>query len=233
MPKFHWYKRYADDALAGMMGLTLEERGVYSTVLDLIYSRDGDLPDDDRFLAGWLGCDIRIWKRIRLELIKRDKIQIIDGQIRNRRADEVLHERLANTLRSRQAGLSSGASRRAKSAADSNGNNGVSRTTVPTKRERPLNHLKREIEKPLISPLAKPTGDEARRTHLEFVARRVRKRMTPYDLDEVREAIGAGLLTQYDAWQAGIAPRPEDSPSEGESEGPDAKKKARRATSER
>ena len=34
-----WHKRYHEDALNGYMGLTLEERGVYSTCLDLIYMR--------------------------------------------------------------------------------------------------------------------------------------------------------------------------------------------------
>jgi uncharacterized protein YdaU (DUF1376 family) len=43
-----------------MMGLTLEERGVYNTLLDLMYStwkpvRDNDR-DDRAFVVGWMGC---------------------------------------------------------------------------------------------------------------------------------------------------------------------------------
>jgi len=35
-----WYKRDPNAALEGMAVLTLEERGAYNTVLDLIYTHD-------------------------------------------------------------------------------------------------------------------------------------------------------------------------------------------------
>ncbi len=220
MPKFPYYKRYTDDALTGMRELDLQQRGAYITVLDLIYEKDGDLVDDDRFLAGYLGVDIRVWRRLKRKLIELDKIQIGDGRIRNRRADVVLAERLATTIRARYAGRSSGVSRRPKSAAESNGNKGLSRTTVPTKRERNSNYIEKEIEKPLLSPSTDSTGDQARRAHLESVAWRVRGRHVPYPpLDEIREAIDAGMLTGEEAWQAGVGDRPGDSPSEGQDEG--------------
>lgn len=91
MGKLKWYKRDPNAALSGMMELTLEERGAYNTVLDLIYARDNDLPDDDRFIAGWLRVDVRVWKRIKTTLIDRGKLYLRDGLICNTRADvEVL-----------------------------------------------------------------------------------------------------------------------------------------------
>ena len=36
-----WYKRDPNAALTGMASLTLEERGAYNTILDLIYAHDG------------------------------------------------------------------------------------------------------------------------------------------------------------------------------------------------
>lgn len=91
MGQIKWYKRDPSAALNGMMELDLQERGAYNTVLDLIYSRDGNLPDDDRFIAGWLRVDVRVWKRIKSTLIDRGKLFIQDGKIRNERADvEVL-----------------------------------------------------------------------------------------------------------------------------------------------
>jgi len=39
--KVRWYKRDPNAALTGMAGLTLEERGAYNTILDLIYANDG------------------------------------------------------------------------------------------------------------------------------------------------------------------------------------------------
>jgi len=60
-----WYKRDPRAALAGMMGLSLEERGAYNTILDLIYCHDGALVDDPRLISGWLGVDPRVWRRLR------------------------------------------------------------------------------------------------------------------------------------------------------------------------
>ena len=52
----NFYRRDPSKALAGMVGLTLEERGVYNTVLDLLYSTWRPLEDDRAFIAGWCGC---------------------------------------------------------------------------------------------------------------------------------------------------------------------------------
>lgn len=71
---FKWYKRNADDALNGMMVLTLEERGAYNTILDLMYQRRGSIPDDARWIAGWLGCSLRKWSVLRASLIVKGKV---------------------------------------------------------------------------------------------------------------------------------------------------------------
>lgn len=86
-----WYKRDPRAALSGMMELTLEERGAYNTVLDLIYAHDGCLDDDAALISSWMRVDIRIWKRLRARLLDCGKIYIHAGTIRNQRADtEVL-----------------------------------------------------------------------------------------------------------------------------------------------
>jgi Uncharacterized protein conserved in bacteria len=51
-----------------MRHLTLEQRGAYDTLLDLIYERGGPVPDDDRWLSGWMGVSPRRWRQIRQEL---------------------------------------------------------------------------------------------------------------------------------------------------------------------
>lgn len=74
-----WYKRDPDAALAGMIGLSLEERAVYNTVIDLLYSRDGDLPTDDAFFAAACGCRPQVWRRIRDALIAKKKLHYKQG----------------------------------------------------------------------------------------------------------------------------------------------------------
>jgi uncharacterized protein YdaU (DUF1376 family) len=84
-----WYKRDPAAALHGMMGLTLEERGAYNTILDLIYSHDGFIDDDPRQICNWLGgVNLKVWKRLRQRLLDAEKLYLRDGKLRNRRADQ-------------------------------------------------------------------------------------------------------------------------------------------------
>jgi uncharacterized protein YdaU (DUF1376 family) len=89
-----YYKRDQAKALRGMANLNLEERGAYTTILDLIYEHDGRLPDDGQEIAHWLRVDIRHWQRIRKRLIEKGKLYIYNGELHNRKADEVIAETL-------------------------------------------------------------------------------------------------------------------------------------------
>jgi len=85
-----WYKRYGSDFISGTLGMTLEEKGAYSILLDLIYDRGGPIPDDARYIAGVCGCSVRKWNTIRDRLIALGKIAAFDGVISNFRADKEL-----------------------------------------------------------------------------------------------------------------------------------------------
>lgn len=85
------------------MALNLEERGAYTTVLDLIYSKADELVDDDRFIAGWCGCDVRVWRRIKARLIALGKLHIDNGMLRNFRATSGVEEGLSRIGSARNA----------------------------------------------------------------------------------------------------------------------------------
>ncbi|MBL0848953.1 MAG: DUF1376 domain-containing protein [Candidatus Liberibacter ctenarytainae] len=85
-----WYKRYPADFISGVLGLTLEQKGAYSIILDLMYDRGGSVPDDDKYIAGVCGCSIRKWRSIRLSLEKANKISIQQGYIHNKRVEKEL-----------------------------------------------------------------------------------------------------------------------------------------------
>jgi len=87
MGTLKWYKRDPRAALIGMMGLTLEERGAYNTILDLIYINDGSVTDDTEYLCHALNCNVRTWKRIKAKLLERGKLYPHAGCLRNERAD--------------------------------------------------------------------------------------------------------------------------------------------------
>ena len=111
MGTLKWYKRDPRAALHGMMKLTLEERGAYNTLLDLIYANDGAVDDDTRFIAGALGVDLRVWKRIRQRLIDLGKLYVKEGSLRNERADHEVLDALHRGLSAAEAGRVSAAKR--------------------------------------------------------------------------------------------------------------------------
>jgi uncharacterized protein YdaU (DUF1376 family) len=99
-----WYKRYPADAYDGMRCLTLQEIGAYNTVLDLIYMRGAPIYDDERFLAGMMGCRIDVWRRIRGRLVELGKLISRDGKLTNRRAERELELRREWSERSSRGG---------------------------------------------------------------------------------------------------------------------------------
>ncbi len=82
-----WHKRYHSDALTGYRGLNLEQRGAYTTILDLLYdSGDEALTASERWMAGQLDVSARKWRGLRDELAALGKITVLDdGRITNAR----------------------------------------------------------------------------------------------------------------------------------------------------
>jgi hypothetical protein len=68
MGQIKWYKRDPQEALAAMQSLSLQERGAYTTLLEVWRLQGFRLTDDDRLSARILNVDIRVWKRIKRSL---------------------------------------------------------------------------------------------------------------------------------------------------------------------
>jgi uncharacterized protein YdaU (DUF1376 family) len=164
MGQIKWYKRDPDAALSGMMGLSLEERGAYNTVLDLIYTRDGNLPDDERFVAGWLGVDVRVWRRIKNRLIDLGKLYVTEGMLRNSRADVEVLSALSRVGSAQDAGRASARSKARKSHGQSHENNNLASATVETDASTTVstNHNHNQIEEPNGS--SPPEGSTPRKS---------------------------------------------------------------------
>lgn len=93
MARFYWYKRDPDAALVGMVGLTLQERGAYNTIIDLLYSRNGDLDDDDDFMRRAMNCHGNEWRAVKRRLIEKQKIWVTaDGKLMAKRVETSLKE---------------------------------------------------------------------------------------------------------------------------------------------
>lgn len=84
-----WHKRFHGDAITGYMGLTLEERGAYSTLLDYLYDRRAPLPGNIRLLAGFLDVSVRKAGLVLETLIEKGKLyRRPDGSISNKRFEK-------------------------------------------------------------------------------------------------------------------------------------------------
>ncbi len=81
-----YYKAYPRDFIEGTIGMSFELKGAYRLVLDLIYMQGGNLPDDDRYISGLLGCSLRKWSALRADLIAAGKLQVSNDCLTNYRA---------------------------------------------------------------------------------------------------------------------------------------------------
>lgn len=123
MSALPYHKRYHSDALLGFMSLTLEERGCYQTLLDMMYDRGGPLIDNERLLAGYMNCSIRKWRALREILIEKRKIRINrEGLITNGRTEKEI-ENTSKTHRKRVEWGSKGGRTRAENEKKANENN--------------------------------------------------------------------------------------------------------------
>lgn len=76
-----WYRRDIPAAIRGMAHLTLEERGAYNTIIDHEFLMGRHLPDNDHYIAGLMGCRVRVWRRVKRGLLSRGCIGFSDGLI--------------------------------------------------------------------------------------------------------------------------------------------------------
>ena len=90
---FPWYKRDARAFYEGTRLLALEARGAYCDIIDLIFIKGGPIPDNERWMCHALHISHRKWRNVRQTLIDANKIQIIDGEIVNLRANQELEKR--------------------------------------------------------------------------------------------------------------------------------------------
>lgn len=130
MSALPYHKRYHSDALAGMLPLSLEERGAYNTLLDMMYDRGGPLIDNERLLAGYMNCSVRKWRQIREQLILKGKIRIDkDGLITNSRARKEIENQSKTHRKLIEAGAKGGRTR-AENEKKPNENNGASKASL-------------------------------------------------------------------------------------------------------
>jgi len=120
-----YYKAYPRDFFEGTVHLSLEVKSAYRLLLDLIYMHGGKLYDEPRFIAGQFGCSVKRWNILRAEIIGTGKVVVIDGFLRNLRADQELE--ILRSFQDKQRENASGPRK----------NNGLKEATVKPKSSQP------------------------------------------------------------------------------------------------
>lgn len=107
-----WFKCYPRDFNDGMVGLTLDERGAYATVLFAIYAKGGPIEDEPGYFRALLCCSPKAWVKVRASLIVKRKLYEVSVNglpcLMNRRAAEVIAERRAEHRKFAEAGARGG-----------------------------------------------------------------------------------------------------------------------------
>lgn len=152
-----WYRRFPDNFIAGTVGLTLEEKGAYSLVLDLMYVRGGPVPDEPRYIAGVCNCSVRKWNAIRAKLIDLGKIHAVDGYLTNDRAEKEI-ENAAKDAQERAENGSKGGNKTAENRTNINKFNGPRSASVqPTRATQNQHQIKKEGNLVLVGGDSAPT----------------------------------------------------------------------------
>lgn len=86
-----WYPHDPSAALAGMIGLTVEERGAYYTLMDLQYARAPHNDVTDELVEKALAVRPQVWRRLKAALMAKGKVHETDGKLSaNRVAAELM-----------------------------------------------------------------------------------------------------------------------------------------------
>lgn len=88
-----WFKFYPSDWLQGTRELSIEETGLYISLVAQMYDRGGAIEEDHKTLARLFGGNSRSIKRLLNALVERGKIIRLNGKISQEKVEKVLSER--------------------------------------------------------------------------------------------------------------------------------------------
>lgn len=85
-----YYPMYPRDFFEGTQEMSLEQKGAYIMVLNLMYTRGGPISDEPGFVSRYVGCSVKKWKAVCDQLVAMGKLVRENGMISNSRADQEL-----------------------------------------------------------------------------------------------------------------------------------------------
>lgn len=99
-----WIKFYPSDWLNGTVTLTPVERGVYITLIALMYDQEGPLENVPRILSRRCGMTVAQFNAVLESLIEQGKLTLEDGSICNEKVARILGDVFARKERASKGG---------------------------------------------------------------------------------------------------------------------------------
>lgn len=131
-----WHKHYHQDAINGMANLPVDLRGVYYTLLDLMYDRREPLAESDQMFAARMCCSVRKWKSYRDQLVNLGKIHFTnEGKLSNKRFENELKTFRKLAENGAKGGRASSETRKKHIKNSDNAENGFKQRGKPQKSE--------------------------------------------------------------------------------------------------
>lgn len=96
-----WFPMYSSDWLAGTSGLTAAEKGVYITLICLMYEAEAPIPRDEGRLARRCGAPVGRFRQALSALIDEGKIVEKDGGLWNLKVQQVVDARIEKRNKAR------------------------------------------------------------------------------------------------------------------------------------
>lgn len=114
---FTWAKMHIRDWIKGTEGFRLELEGAYWRFCSRLYENGRPLLDDDRLMSTKMALSLRVWKRIKAELMEIGKIVCRNGYLTNPRFEKERAERAETLKKQSQAAVEMHERRRAEKPA--------------------------------------------------------------------------------------------------------------------
>lgn len=99
-----WIKFFPSDWLSGTVGLTAMEKGVYITILALIYDRGGPIPNNPRVLARRCDTTPAAFRNALETLVQEGKLIVSSDEISNKKAEKIIADAEQRIEKARKGG---------------------------------------------------------------------------------------------------------------------------------
>lgn len=90
---FHYVQWHVGDYMLGTAALSAEQEGIYVRFLMQLYAHGKPLPDDDKWMCKLLRLTIRVWRRVKADLVGLGKIIIRNTALTNSRFEKERQKR--------------------------------------------------------------------------------------------------------------------------------------------